>query len=123
MKKMKTKYNIYEIYEYAKNVLEKTGFKLINISRKTEARYYIWPGYNYQLRLGVHRIRLTNHHLKHLVVAYLTFAPDNKNYPDELRINSEGIDARIASAVGYYFIKCKDNKFPYIDNKPFKPIK
>lgn len=95
-----------DLIEYATDMLKKAEFVWHYTSRRSEACYYKFPGYNSLIRIAAHRYSFSARKAESFempVVSNLTFPP---TYQPQ---SFENVNTRIYTAVGKYFIKGMEN--------------
>ena len=100
----KTPHDVYECCNRAAATLKEIGFVLTDVSDKTEATYFKYPGRYGVLRVAAHRQRRQTIGLDR-IVAKLTFHGNRFAGADILVCNPDKIDTMIALAIGQYFLR------------------
>lgn len=101
------RYDPLELCTLAGERLKKMGFSVANVSMRSEAVYYRFPGRAGLLRVSAHRVHMGHGTIGHSnTIAQITFAVGRKAYRRGERhfIRTAGaIDHMIWLAVGQYF--------------------
>jgi hypothetical protein len=92
----------------AATLLKSAGFVLANVSLRSEASYYRWPGRDGLIRVATHGSDGAMVGLGH-VLAKITFPPYRfTGKPDHIIINPDKVRTVVAIAIGLYFLNLRD---------------
>ena len=99
-------HEVFDLIEYASQMLKKVGFEVSYVSRQSEAVYYRFPGRDGLLRLATHSKNRTPFGLNE-PVSKLTFNGDIPGNPGKTKSSLDALDNRIHAAIGKYFANSK----------------
>lgn len=86
-------------------MLEATGFLLVDGARNGETYYYSLPGRPQKLRVSLHKRKSTMHPDQHLVVASITIGHDPHAAPGMKRVHGDTVMHSVIRGVGSYMLR------------------
>lgn len=89
----------------AGEMLKAVGFVHHYTSMRSEAVYYRWPGKTHLLRVSAHPAKFEGKFAQSPLGAKLTLNGTHITGPGKMRITDEGFEAKVAGAIGRYFLK------------------
>ena len=101
---------VYEAADEAIAILKRAGFEFVNVSMRSEAVYYRFPGRHGVIRVATHSGGKAVPGLDR-TLAKLTFLPHKlRKEPDTLVITENSLHSLVCAAIGRYMVHSNEPK-------------